>query len=410
MQKVYFDNSATSLPKAPGVSVAMKDFLDMQGYNVGRGAYAGSLDTALEIMRTRELLADFFGAAHPRKVIFTPGFTQAINMILSGFLDEGDHVITTSLEHNSVMRPLHALSKRGLSYDIAPCDENGVLDPARIVELIKPSTKAVIMSHASNVCGTVLPLDDVGRICKEQGLRFIVDGAQTAGVIDIKVSDSNIDALAFPGHKALLGPQGIGGFVISEDFAEHVDATLWGGTGSLSHGLEQPQFLPDKFESGTMNIPGILGLKAAVEYVQAEGVEAIHKKEMQLYQHFVDAARELEGMRLIAVGNTSSTGTAACNKTSTDNNIHNKLQKVAVISVDFPHHDNAEIATLLDKEYDIMARCGLHCSPSAHKTLGTYPEGTLRFSFGHKNTIEEVDYLVKSLRAILSSKGINCGV
>jgi selenocysteine lyase/cysteine desulfurase len=245
------------------------------------------------------------------------------------------------------------------------------------------------MSHASNVCGTVLPIAEVGRRCRKQDLRLIVDAAQTAGKLNIDVAAASIDALAFPGHKGLLGSQGIGGFVISEDFAQLVTASIWGGTGSLSHGLEQPDFLPDKFESGTMNIPGILGLKAAIEYLQSTGTYAIHQQEMKLYQHFIAGAPKIKGLKLIAAQSAES--------------LNNSFDKVAVASVDFPNYDNAEIATRLDRDFSIMARCGLHCSPTAHKTLGTYPQGSLRFSFGHKNSIEEVDYLLDSLQHILNT-------
>jgi len=379
---VYFDNSSTSIPKAPGVADVINNYLAGTPYNKGRGGYRGGYDIAMQVLEARELLAQFFKAEDPREVIFTSSTTSALNMVLDGYLKPGDHVITSSVEHNSVMRPLHALTEFGVEYDIVECDERGVLDPEDIRELIREETFAVVMTHASNVCGTILPLTEIGALCQEEGLRFIVDGAQTAGVLDIDVQRDHIDALCFAGHKALLGPAGIGGMVIKKDFAEAVEPTIWGGTGSKSEMFEQPDFLPDKFEPGTPNIPGILGLKAAVEYLTETGINTIYEREMELYHHFVDQASKIGELQLIATDPAVS--------------------KVPAVSIDFPQHDNAEIATRLDKDYGIMVRCGLHCSPAAHKTLGTYPKGTVRFSFGHQNTLEEVDYALASLQSLLA--------
>ena len=384
-KSVYFDNSSTSIPKAPGVAEAINTYLSTSPYNKGRGGYKGGYDIAMQVLEARELLAKFFNAADPREVIFTPSTTYALNMVIDGYLKPGDHVITTSMEHNSVMRPLHALTEFGIEYDVVQCDETGVFDPEDIRELIREETFAVIMTHASNVCGTVLPIKKVGALCQEEGLRFIVDAAQTAGVLNIDVQRDQIDALCFPGHKALLGPTGIGGMVIKTDFAEAVEPTIWGGTGSLSDDFEQPDFLPDKFEPGTPNVPGILGLKAAIEHLNKTGIESIYKHEMKLYRHFVKGASKIEGIRLWAADDAN-------------------IQKVPALSVDFPNHDNAEITTALDKEYGIMVRCGLHCSPAAHKTLRTFPKGTVRFSFGHANTIEEVDYTLASIKALLEKE------
>ncbi|MCL2606052.1 MAG: aminotransferase class V-fold PLP-dependent enzyme [Coriobacteriia bacterium] len=377
---VYFDNGSTSVPKAPGVTQAITDYLTAGAYNVGRGGYAGSFDIGLQILECREHIATLFNADDLRTVIFTPSLTYSLNAILQGFLNNGDHVITTSMEHNSVMRPLHELQKqRTITYDTVTCDNNGMLNPDDIIPLINSNTKAIVMTHASNVCGTILPIDKVAEICASHNLRLIVDAAQTAGVLSIDAS--TIDALAFPGHKGLLGSTGIGGFIIKQDFAKSVHASIWGGTGSQSHGFDQPSFLPDKFESGTQNIAGILGLKTAIEYIQSRGINNIYQHEMKLYQQFVDSTANITEMRLIATSPT--------------------VPKVPVISVDFPNHDIADIATQLDRDYGIMARCGLHCAPAAHKTLGTYPAGTLRFSFGHNNTASEVDCLLHALQEIL---------
>jgi len=382
MKKVYADNSATSFPKAPGVSDAIKDFLDNVGCNVNRGGYESSYNAALEILATRKQFCKLFNFDEPRNVIFTPGITHSLNMILKGFLKDGDHIITTSMEHNSVMRPLHELTKTGVSYDIAECHSDGSLSAAAITKLISKNTKAVVMSHASNVCGTILPIYDISDICRKNGIKLIVDSAGTAGVLDLDMQQ--FDALAFTCHKGLLAAQGLGGFLIKSDLAEITLPIITGGTGSLSHDTVQPDFLPDKFESGTLNIPAIMGLKVALEYINKVGVGAIHKKEMNLAEKFLSEMSKISsGVRIVGKNGLSG--------------------RIAVISLDFMGRDNAEISSILDKDYGIMTRCGLHCAPMAHKTLQTYPEGTVRFSFGHFNTAEDVDYAVTAIREIIAS-------
>ena len=379
MRRVYADNSATSFPKAPGVSDAMKDFLDNVGCNVNRGGYESSYSTALEILNVRKLLCELFSFNDPRNVIFTPGITYSLNMILNGFLREGDHVITTTMEHNGVMRPLYELTKSGVVYETVRCSRDGALDPKDIAGLINEKTKAVIMTHASNVCGTVLPIGEVSEICEKRGIRLIVDSAQTAGVLDIEMN--NIDALAFTCHKGLLASPGLGGFIIKSEFADTMKAVFTGGTGSLSHDIVQPDFLPDKFESGTLNIPAIMGLKKSLEYIKSTGVNIIRSKELALTEKFIGGISGITDVRII--GKKDLTG------------------RIAVVSLDFTNRDNAEIAAALDSDYGIMTRCGLHCAPSAHKTLGTYPQGTVRFSFGHFNTVEEIEYIIQSVKEIL---------
>ncbi|MCL2854794.1 MAG: aminotransferase class V-fold PLP-dependent enzyme [Defluviitaleaceae bacterium] len=371
MNKVYADNGSTSFPKAPGVADAVKDFLVNGGYNVGRGGYEASYNIGGEVLRTRQLLCGLFKFNNPRNVIFTPSITYSLNMILQGFLKSGDHVITTTMEHNGLMRPLHRLAQAGVTYDM-------VTDLKQIEKMIKPATKAVVMTHASNVCGTIFPINKVGEICKRHGVRFIVDAAQTAGVMDIDMEF--IDALAFTAHKGLLAPQGLGGFLVKDDFAGLIDPTITGGTGSASHQLDQPHFLPDKFEAGTINLPAIMGLKKSLEYILEVGVTAIFEKEMVLVKRFIEGVDKICGVDII--GKKDVVG------------------RTAVVSLNFKGRDNAEVAALLDGEYGIMTRCGLHCSPNAHKTLGTYPHGTVRFSFGHFNTLEEVGYIIRCIKGI----------
>ena len=381
MKKVYVDNSSTSFPKAPGVSDVIKEYIDNTGCNVNRGGYADSYDIAMEILETRQVLRDLFGTGNPQEVVFTPSVTHSLNMLLQGFLKSGDHVITTSIEHNSVMRPLYALSKTGISYDTATCDKDGLLKPESIKALIKRETKAVVMLHASNVCGTIQPVDEVSEICRKNKLKLIVDAAQTVGVLEI---DAGItDALAFPGHKGLLGPQGIGGFIIKKEFADEIRPVIVGGTGSMSHEFEQPDTLPDKFESGTMNIPGILGLKKAVEFIGLKTIKAIYEKEMMLTSAFISKICEINDVSIIGKRDISG--------------------RVAVVSLDFHGKDNAMVAAALDERFGIMTRCGLHCAPGAHKTLGTFPHGTVRFSFGYFNTPDEVEYVIQSITDVIKS-------
>jgi len=379
MKKIYADNASTSFPKAPGVSNAIKNYLDTGAYNVNRGGYTGSYNIAMEILETRQLLADMFNSASPQEVVFTPSVTYSLNMLLQGLLKRGDHVITTSMEHNAVMRPLYALAKMGVTYSVIPCDKEGQLKAGDIIPLIKKETKALIMLHASNVCGTVMPVEAVAEICRKHNIRLIVDAAQTAGAMDMNAS--YIDALAFAGHKGLLGPQGVGGFIIKKDFAEEILPIIVGGTGSFSHEYEQPSSLPDKFESGTMNIPGILGLKKSIEYINSVGTKAIYEKEMALTSAFISKVVNIDGIKIIGKKST--------------------IDRVAVVSLDFNNYDNAFIAATLDEDYGIMTRCGLHCAPNAHKTLKSYPHGTVRFSFGYFNTMDEIDYIAQSLQEIV---------
>jgi len=380
MKKVYLDNCSTSFPKAPGVSDAIKDFIDIMGYNINRGGYSGSYDVAMDVLETRQLLSDLFNIKTAQEVIFTPSVTYSLNMLLQGFLTKGDHIITTPMEHNSVMRPLYVLAAAGITYDTMSFSKDGLLNVDSIIPLIRNETKAIVMLHASNVCGTIMPIQEVADICSRYKIKLIVDAAQTAGVLEIDAS--NIDALAFTGHKGLLGPQGIGGFVIKKEFADEIPPIITGGTGSFSHNFTQPKILPDKFESGTINLPGIIGLKKAVEYIKSVGVNKIYKKEMELTSAFISEVQRIGSAKII--GNKCI------------------ANRVAVVSLDFPDKDNAMVAASLDENFGIMTRCGLHCAPSAHKTLNTYPHGTVRFSFGYFNTMDDVEYAISAIREILT--------
>lgn len=380
MDGIYVDNAATSFPKAPGVGDEVKTYIEKIGANVKRGTYTSAFSAGEVVLETRERLCKLFDFHNPDNVVFTMNITQSMNYIIKGILKPGDHCIISSMEHNAVMRPIYQLVNKGVEFSRVQCDRLGRLNYEDIKKYIKPNTKAVIMTHASNVCGTILPLYEVGKICKEKNLYFIIDTAQTAGTFDIDYNELNADAIAFTGHKGLLGPQGIGGFVISNKLSKTMESLICGGTGSDSKSEYQPEYMPDKFEAGTMNLPGIFGLHRALRYLEKIGIKNIRDKEIELTCQFLEGILNMDDINIIGHSGVKN--------------------RTAVVSLDFIKKDNAEVAYTLDKEYGIMTRCGLHCAPSAHKTLGTFPHGTIRFSFSHYNTYEEVKYLIESINAI----------
>ena len=387
MKKIYLDQASTTYPKPECVAQAVYEYMTGNGSNINRGCYENAYDMEEVVLETRELLCELFDGPDCKNVIFTKNVTESLNVVLKGFLKPGDHILTSSMEHNAVMRPLRQLEAAGVNFNRIPCNQQGELLLEELEGLLKPNTKAIVMMHASNVCGTLLPLKEVGSFCKAHGLKFIVDCAQTAGVFPISMKEMNIDALCFTGHKGLYGPQGIGGFILQEEMIGEISPLLSGGTGSISHTEEIPDFMPDRFEPGTMNLPGIFGLHAALEWLNDTGIENIHNREKKLTELFLQKIQELdpkmEKIRLIG-------------KTVVDG-------RTSVVSVQTPGKDVSEVAYLLDKNYGIMTRVGLHCAPSAHKNLDTYPTGTVRFSFGYLNTEEEVLFTVKALEKLLWS-------
>ena len=385
MKRVYLDNGSTSFPKAPGVSDAVKFCMDEVGANVNRGGYETAYSAEDVIMETRVMLKNLFNCPYKtRNVIFTPNITYSLNYIIKGWLKPGDHVLVSSMEHNAMMRPIVQMSDMGVTFDRIPCTCDGEMMVEKIEELIRPETKGILTLHGSNVCGAVMPLEEIGQICKKHNIKFVVDAAQTAGVFPIDMVKMNIDILCFTGHKSLLGPQGIGGFLISDEMAKVVDPLITGGTGSVSDSEIQPEFLPDKYESGTPNIPGIYGLHAGLKYITETGIDHIRAKEMELAGAFMNEMKEVASVRIVG-----------------PNRVENRAP---VVSLDFHNQDNAEIAFLLESEYGIATRTGLHYAPNAHKTLGTYPQGTVRFSFGYFNTMDEVLYAANAVKKILNEK------
>lgn len=381
-QNIYFDNGSTSWPKAPGIAAAMTKLLESGAFNINRGNYEGAYELENQVLQTRMQLARLFHAPDSRCVVFTPGITYSLNYLLKGLLKPGDHVLVSSLEHNAVMRPLCQLASQDIHYTIIPAETDGTTHPESVEALIRPETKAVIMLHASNVCGTILPIREIGEICRRRHLFFAVDTAQSAGSVDIDMQECNIDFLAFTGHKGLLGPQGIGGFLISEALDQELTPLIAGGTGSQSDSLLMPDYLPDKYESGTLNLPGIIGLHAALTYLEETKISAIYQKKMALTGHFLERIREIPQAHV------------AGRQTLKD--------RLAVVSLDFPDYDNAKIAFALEQDYGIMTRVGLHCAPMAHQTLHTMPQGTVRFAFSHFNTTEEIDQCIAGFRELFS--------
>ena len=381
MKKVYLDNAATTFPKPKCVIDAMVDFMTNIGCNPGRGGYEQSLESARLVFQTRTALNDFFNGPGVDNVIFTPNITTSLNIALKGMLKKDSHVITTSLEHNSVMRPLRSLeNERGISCTVIKCSNNGTLNLEDIKKSIAQNTKAIVMTHASNLIGTILPIEDVGNLCRDYGLYFIVDTAQTAGTLNIDFKKSNMDVLTFTGHKGLLGPQGIGGFLISDRADKVTSSFIEGGTGSKSHLEIQPDFLPDKFESGTLNTVGIAGLKAGIEFINYEGVDNIRLHESSLTGIFMDGLMSIKGIDIY--------GTRDINR------------QTSTIAINIKDMDPSEAAYILDSQYGIMIRSGMHCTPLAHKTIGTFPRGALRFSIGYFNTEEEICYTLEALKKI----------
>ena len=383
MDYIYLDNASTSFPKAPTVATAMSDYITNRGININRGSYALAYDVEDIIYTTRQRLHTLFNGHDPSHVIFTQNVTMSLNMVIKGLLKAGDHVLVSSMEHNAVMRPLTQLLDKGITFDTIPCDSTGSIQMDSIEPLIRPNTVALIINHASNVCGTIQPLESIGPICKTHNLQFIVDAAQTACVIPIDVKACHIDALCFTGHKGLLGPQGIGGIILTKEMAQTLTPLIAGGTGSFSHLETMPTHMPDAFEAGTLNLPGIIGLNEGLDYIESQGMENIHNHELVLTQSFLEGLQSIDGINIVGKQNIQD--------------------RTAVVSITIDGMDPANIAYELESTYHIMTRVGLHCAPRAHQTLGTYPEGTVRFSFGYANTHKDVESALSALHRIVKN-------
>ncbi len=381
---IYLDTAATSWPKPPEVLRAMTDVLERAGGNPGRSGHALSIEAARVMYDTREDIARFFNSNDPLRVIFTSNVTHAINIVLRGLLRPGDRVVTTSMEHNAVMRPLRHLERAGVEVEVVSAHADGQLDTADIARALDAKTRLVVVNHASNVVGTILPVADIAPLAHRAGALLLVDAAQTAGVLPLDMAEMGIDLLAFTGHKGLLGPPGIGGLVIGDHVgAAQIEPLIRGGTGSQSELEEQPEYLPDKFESGTPNIVGIVGLRAGIRWITERGVENIRAQEMELAEMLLDGLRAIPGVRLYGTGNTE--------------------RSTAIVSMTVENRTVSEIGLALDEEYGIMARVGLHCAPAAHRTIGSFPGGTVRLAPGVFTTREDIDQTIRAISRVVDS-------
>ena len=380
--KIYLDNAATTFPKPPEVYTSMMNYMMNIGTNPGRGVSTASLAGNRVVLNCRYAIMDFFHFDKVENVIFTPNITTSLNTLIKTSVRKGWHVITSSMDHNATLRPLNSLSEKGIiELDIVPCSKEGFINIDDFINTIKPNTKLVVLSHASNIIGSIQPLEAIGKICKNRNIFFVIDAAQTAGVLPLDFYKLNCNALAFTGHKSLLGPQGTGGFLIDDKLNQQCIPFIEGGTGSLSSSIVQPDFLPDKFESGTLNAPGIAGLLEGINFINTQGIDSIRENEEYLCQNFIDG--------LLNIPSIDVYGSKF------------KSTRTATISINSTKIDNSELGFILDSEYGITTRTGLHCAPFAHKTIGTYPTGTLRFGIGPFNDIKDINYTLNALNTII---------
>lgn len=379
---IYLDCAATTRQKPPQVLKAVTQFASEVGVSHGRGTYRAGITANELVFGTRAALARLFNIQRSDRILYMKNVTEAINTALKGFLKTGDHVVLSGLEHNAVIRPLNKLkADRGIEYSLVPGNSLGRVNPYDFEKALKPNTKLVCLVHASNVIGNLNPVTEVGALCAKKGIAFLVDAAQTAGGVPIDMQAMGIDFLAFTGHKGLMGPPGTGGLAVSSKW--NLDSFIEGGTGSNSDKEEQPQQWPDKFESGTLNYWGLAGLKASVEFLLKTSVQAVRRKEEALTALFLKEAEKIQGLKLYGLP-------AGAEK-----------ERVAVVSLNIEGKDPSEVGYALDENYGIMTRVGLHCAPLAHRTIGTYPIGTVRFSFGYYNTEKEIEKAIKALKEIV---------
>lgn len=382
MSGAYLDNAATTYPKPEVVYRAMDRFAREIGGSPGRSGHQRSLEAGREVLRAREALARLFGVEDISRIAFTKNATEALNMVIQDILGRGGHAVITSLEHNSVWRPLAALSGSGdASYSIVPCGQDGSLDITRVQEAILSETRMIICTHASNVVGNLLPVEEVAGLAGEKGIPVLVDAAQTAGRCRLLPEEMGIQYMAFTGHKELFGPQGTGGLYIAPGW--EIEPLMFGGTGSRSESSEQPGFLPDRYESGTLNALGLAGLRAGVEFLLEKGVDEIRRHEGELTLRLMEGLMELTGITIYGPGKWA--------------------KKIGVVSFNLEGFTSSEVASRLNDEYGICVRSGLHCAPLAHRTIGTLENGVVRASLSYMNTAEDVDYLLESLTAIIES-------
>ena len=375
---IYLDNAATTFPKPEAVYNAMMDCMKNYCANPGRAGHKLAMKAAREIYDARENIAKLLNVDNPMDIVFTNNATDSLNLAIKGVVNEGDHIITTSMEHNSVIRPIKALEKIGVENTIVQCDEQGFLNIDDLEKAIKSNTKLIVTTHASNVCGTLIDIKSISEIARNHNILYLIDASQTLGVYNIDLKGIKADMLAAPGHKGLLGPQGTGILYIREGLS--LDILKEGGTGSRSEDLFQPDLVPDKYESGTHNTPGIVGLNEGVKFIFKEGIDKIKEHEEELCKYMLERLEEIPNIKIYGLKDAK--------------------KRASVISINIGNMDSGEITFLLDSEYDIATRSGIHCAPLAHKTLGTLEQGAVRFSIGYFNTKEEIDKSIDALKEI----------
>ena len=377
---VYFDNAATSWPKPPQMQAAMVDYLERVGGSPGRSGHRLSIEASRIVGDTRDAIAELFNIDDPSRIAFTKNSTEALNIAIMGWLKPGDHVITSSIEHNSVMRPLRYLeSEHIIQLTVLPCvPTTGYLDPDQVRQAIKANSRLIVLLHASNVIGNLLPVAEIGGVARAAGIPFLVDASQTAGAYPIDVEQMKIDMLAFTGHKSPLGPTGTGGLYVREGL--QLKPLARGGTGSRSEEEYQPDFMPDKLEAGTMNVVGLAGLGASVQFLLDVGIAKVCEQERKLVSRFLARAREIPTLTVY--------GPMAVE------------QRAGLLSFNLAGQSPSRVGLILDQAFGIMSRIGLHCAPAAHHTLGTYPNGAVRFGFSYFNTLDEIDYAIEALQKI----------
>ena len=375
---IYFDNAATTLHKPPEVIEAVVHAMTTSG-NASRGTHTGSLAASRTVYETRKKIADFFHCSRADHVIFTSNSTEALNIAICGTLGKGDHIISTDLEHNSVLRPLYHLEEQGASLTFLSANKKGCIDYDDFKRSIKPNTKAIVCTHASNLTGNVLDIEKIGHIAKAHNLLFIVDASQSAGCIDINMENMNIDILCFTGHKGLLGPQGTGGLCIQESV--EIRPFKRGGSGIHSYEKGQPQAYPARLEAGTLNSHGIAGLCAAINYINTITIPVIAKKEQELLWHFYKGICNIPEIHIYGDFDTK--------------------ERAAILSLNIEGYDSGTVSDVLSQEYDIATRPGAHCAPRMHQALGTTETGAVRFSFSSFNTMEEVETAIQALKELV---------
>ncbi len=377
---IYFDNAATSFPKPPAVGPAVSDLITHQGGSPGRGGHSLSLGADRLLFETRELLAELFGIHDSSRLAFTSGATASINMALFGLLSLGDRVVTTSMEHNSVTRPLRALADQGVEVVKVQANAQGFVSPRELKQACAAPTRMLVMTHCSNVCGTLQEVEEMGLWCRSRGIVLLVDAAQSAGVFDLNAEACGIDLLAIAGHKGLMGPQGTGMLYVREGI--ELRPLILGGTGGHSSSDLPPETMPERLEAGTCNLPGIAGLKAAAEFLLSLGLSQVRTHKSELMKSLIEGIGSLHGVRIFGCTDSARMG--------------------AVLSIAVENRDPSELAFRLEQEYGILTRAGLQCAPDAHRTLGTFPRGTLRLSPGYFTSHHQIDEVVRALSSLVT--------